>query len=645
MEFKAKKSVFVSSSLLIFLVTGVGVISPEAAGSIFKSIQTWLIAKTSWLYVASVAGILFFSFWLMISRLGDIRLGPDDSAPEYSYGTWFAMLFSAGMGIGLLFFGVSEPLMHFAAPPVGEPFELATAQEAMKTTFFHWGLHAWAIYATFAVTLAYFCYRKSLPLLPRSVLFPFIGDRIYGPMGDALDVFAIFGTMFGVGTSLGIGVSQVNAGLAYLFGVEQSTTVQMILIGLITGVATISVVLGLDKGIRRLSNLNIVLAVSLLVIVMVLGNTIDLLQVYVQNTGAYLSDIVYKTFNLYAYERKKEWIGGWTLLYWGWWISWAPFVGMFIARISKGRTIREFMIGVLFLPTSFTFLWMTVFGNSAIWQTINDPDRGLSKIVDEDVSLTLFHFLQQFPGSDVLSGLALVLVITFFVSSSDSGSLVIDTLASGGVQEPPVWQRVYWASLEGIVAAILLLAGGLSALQTMTIASAFPLIFMIGLGCIGLVKTLREDHLLMTQVTSHNTAMHFERAATSWRERLDMLLEYPKKKKVEDFLVDVVNPAMSELCNELKAKGLEVKVHVKAGESVSLTINNDDQQDFSYGVRLQVTEAPSFAEGDQKKYSRAEVFLIQGGQDYDVYGYSKDQLIADAVTQYEKHLHFLHLSH
>jgi len=634
LQLEANKTVFISSSLLILVITGLGVLSPDVAGAFFKIVQDWLIANTSWLYVASVAGILFFAFWLMASRLGHIRLGPDDSTPEYPFMSWFAMLFSAGMGIGLLFFGVAEPLMHFAAPPIGEPFALASAQEAMKTTFFHWGLHAWAIYATFAVTLAYFTYRKSLPLLPRSILYPFVGDKVFGPLGDMIDIFAIMGTLFGVATSLGLGVAQVNAGLAYLFGLDQSVIIQIILIMIITGFATISVVLGLDGGIKRLSNVNIVLAIGLLIVVMLMGSTIDLLQVYVQNTGAYLSDIVYKTFNLYAYEKKREWIGGWTLLYWGWWISWAPFVGIFIARISKGRTIREFMVGVVFVPTAFTFLWMTVFGNSAIWQTLVDPDRRLFKVVDADVSLALFHFLESFPFSNVLSLIALVLVITFFVSSSDSGSLVIDTLASGGSREPPVWQRIYWACMEGVVAGVLLLAGGLGALQTMTIASAFPLIVMIGLGCIGLVKTLREDHLLATQVLSHNTAVHFEKATTSWRERLDVLLEYPKKSQVEKFLDKVVNPAMSELRQELVKKGLEVNVHVKAGEWVSLTINNEDQEDFSYGVRLQTTEAPSFAEGDQELYSRAEVFLIQGGQDYDVYGYSKDQLIADAVTQY-----------
>lgn len=586
---------------------------------------------------------MIFSLWLMVSRMGDIRLGPDHSEPEYSNISWFAMLFSAGMGIGLLFFGVAEPLMHLSSPPVGEALTIETAREAMKITFFHWGLHAWAIYSTLAVILAYFCYRKELPLLPRSAFYPIIGNRIHGKIGDFIDTFAIIGTMFGVATSLGFGVAQVNAGLSYLFGIEQSTTVQVFLIAGITGLATISVVLGLDGGIKKLSNINLFLAAGLLLTVIILGDTGTIMKSYVQNTGAYLSDIVYKTFNLYAYEKKESWIGGWTLFYWGWWISWSPFVGMFIARISKGRTIREFMGGVIFVPTAFTFLWMTVFGNSAINLVMQEKGQALLDAANNNVPIALFKFLEFFPMSTVLSLVALVLVITFFVSSSDSGSLVIDTLASGGQQEPPVWQRVFWAVLEGVVAATLLLAGGLGALQTMTIASAFPMMFLIVISAAAFVKSLRQDYMLLNSVQNHSTSFQYAKATTSWKDRVETLVTHPKLSEVQLYMSDTVTPAIEAIKEEFNSAGLEASVSVSKNR-VELAVKKDGVEDFYYAIRLRRYNLPEYAVEENDTYCRAEVFLLSGGQHYDIYGYNKDQLIADAVTQYEKHIHFLHVS-
>ena len=627
------------------MITVVGSIWPTELSLFFKTIQTWLIEKTSWLYVLAVGTILFMVIWLMVSRLGDIKLGPDHSAPDYTNMSWFAMLFSAGMGIGLLFFGVAEPIMHFSAPPVGDPLAIETAKEAMKITFFHWGLHAWAVYATLAVILAYFCYRKNLPLLPRSAFYPILKDKIYGRWGDIIDTFSVIGTMFGVATSLGFGVAQVNAGLSYLVEtIPQAAWVQVVLITIITAFATVSVVLGLDGGIKKLSNINVILAFIIMTSVLLLGNTVDLLQSYVQNTGAYLSDIIHKTFNLYAYEKKESWIGGWTLLYWGWWVSWSPFVGMFIARISRGRTIREFMIGVLFVPTGFTFLWMTVFGNSAIDLILNQGAMDLVSIVNSNVPVALFKFFEYFPFSALLSVLGVILVITFFVSSSDSGSLVIDTLTSGGAQEPPVWQRIFWAITEGVVAAILLLAGGLEALQTMTIASAFPMIFLIMIGCFCFIKSLRADHLLLSSVQNYNSSVQFSQASSSWKDRLKSLTHHPQFTEVHDFFKEIVRPALLELKDEMQQHGLKVEIKELAERSISLVVINNDVEDFKYEVQLRSFEVPAYAPEDNKSYFRAEIFLRSGGQEYDIFGYTKEQVVADAVTQYEKHYHFLHKS-
>jgi choline/glycine/proline betaine transport protein len=637
--------VFITSTVVIALITGLGSFWPEASSRFFKLVQFQLISYTSWIYVLSVGSLLFFSFWLMVSRYGDIKLGPDHSAPEYSKLSWFAMLFSAGMGIGLLFWGVAEPIMHLSQPPIGEPFSLYSAREAMKITFFHWGLHAWSIYAVFAVILAYFSYRKNLPLLPRSAFYPFLGQRIFGITGDLIDTFAVISTLFGVATSLGLGVTQVNAGLHYLFEVPQTVSVQVLLISGITLLATVSVVLGLDGGIKRLSNLNMFLAVGLLVFILVLGPTVDLLQSYIQNTGTYLSDIVYKTFNLYAYEKREDWIGGWTLLYWGWWVSWAPFVGMFIARISKGRTIREFLWGVLLVPSGFTFLWMTVLGNSAIDLVLNQGAVELSEAVNSNVSIALFKFLEYFPLSQPMTIISLLLIVTFFVSSSDSGSLVIDTLSSGGAAHPPVWQRIYWALMEGFVAAALLLSGGLEALQTATIASAFPMMFLLLMGCWALVKSLKSDYLLSDSIQNHSTVLHYSQTSTTWKNRLNQLVSLPSQKEISTFMETCVSPALRELCAELKAKNLNVVVEKQKKDFVQIRIKNKAMEDFVYGVQVRPYTTLNFLTGKPSTFYRAEVYLLHGGQDYDVYGYSSDQVIADAIQQYEKHLHYLHLSH
>ena len=552
------------------------------------------------------------------------------------------MLFSAGMGIGLMFWGVAEPILHFSSPPIGEPYTVESAKEAMKITFFHWGIHAWSIYGMLAVTLAYFHYRKDLPLLPRSIFHPLLGDKVHGCLADMIDTFAVLGTMFGVATSLGLGVTQLNAGLSYLFEIPQNILIQIILITGITFLATLSVVLGLDKGIKTLSNINVILATILMTLILFLGNSVGILQAFVQNTGSYLSDLIYKTFNLYAYEHKESWIGGWTLLYWGWWISWSPFVGMFIARISKGRSIREFMIGVLFVPTLFTFLWMTVFGNSAIHLILTENALSLTQAVAQDVSIMLFKFLEYFPFTSFLSIVSLILIVTFFVSSSDSGSLVIDTLATKGNDNPPVWQKIFWSVTEGIVASALLVAGGLNALQAMTVLSAFPILVTILLGAYVLVKSLREDRLLQTSVNHHSTVIQYSKASTSWKERLNALVSHPQDAEVLTFLKEVAIPALQELRTEMCKNGLNASLEEASKNRIKLLVQNDDADDFHYEIRLQSFEMPEHAVADNQKFCRADVFLSNGGQDYDVFGYTQHQIIADALTQYEKHVHFLH---
>lgn len=644
------RPVFFGSALLILALVLYSVLMPEHAQDQFAWLQRWIIDKASWFYVLTVALILICCVFLAVSRYGDLKLGPDHSQPEYRNTTWFAMLFSAGMGIGLMFFGVAEPLMHFTAPPVGEAGTAQAAREAMKLTFFHWGLHAWAIYAIVALILAFFCFRHDLPLTLRSALYPLIGERIHGPIGHAVDTFAILGTVFGVATSLGYGVLQINSGFHHLFGLPVSTPVQIGLIAAICALATLSVASGLNKGIRILSELNLALAVCLLLFVLVLGPTVFLLKTFVQNSGAYLSEIVSKTFNLYAYEP-TDWIGGWTLLYWGWWLSWSPFVGLFIARISRGRTIREFISGVLFVPAGFTLLWMTVFGDTAIHMVLNQGLGSLAETVNADSSLALFAFFEQFPLSDLLSLVAVAMVVVFFVTSADSGALVVDMLASGGRTVTPLWQRLFWSILIGVVAIALLLADGLKALQTATIASALPFSIVLLAAIWGLLRALKLDATKRgVRFQALNGSRPLARQHGGWQRRLRNLAMFPRRAHVTRFIDEVVQPACQAVAEELRKQGLPATVESGADGRVRLAVAHGSETDFSYEVRPRAFAQPSFALRDtgddgneERKYFRAEVHLREGGQDYDVMGWVREAVIDDILDQYEKHMHYLHL--
>jgi len=640
--------VFFSSAILILLFAVFGAAAPGTANSVFNAVQGWIVHTFGWFYILAVAIFIMFALALALSGYGRIKLGPDDSEPDYTNRSWFAMLFSAGMGIGLMFFGVAEPIMHFTSPPVGEGGTVEAAREAMKITFFHWGIHAWAIYAVIGLSLAYYAFRHNLPLTVRSTLYPLIGRHIEGPIGHVVDVFAVLGTMFGVATSLGLGVLQVNAGLNYLFGLPETTGVQIVLIVAITLLATVSVVAGLDAGIKRLSEVNLVLAVALLLFVLVAGPTLFLLNVTVQNTGAYLSEVVNKTFTLYAYEP-TEWFGGWTLFYWAWWIAWSPFVGMFIARVSRGRTIRQFVVGVLLVPVGFTFVWLSCFGNSAIGLDMASADNPIARAVAENVPIALFTFLEQLPIAAISSLVATVLVVTFFVTSSDSGSLVIDIITSGGRDGSPVWQRTFWALAEGVVAAVLLVAGGLQALQTASITAALPFTLVMLVVCYALLQSLRVEGIRRLSLDMPAGAQGGG-AQVPWRRRLQNVLNYPARDRIEAFLQNTVHPALKEVAEEIDNQGLEAQVRLEPGE-VSLSVSHGEERDFFYAVRARGYTPPPFAyprrreqEGKGKRYYRAEVHLLEGSLDYDVMGYTREQIISDVIAQYERHRQFLHLT-
>lgn len=489
---KVNTTVFGTSAVLILSVVAFGALFTTTAKTVFQSVQSSIIRNAGWFYILGVASFLFFILGLLVSPYGHVKLGPDDADPDYSYPSWFAMLFSAGMGIGLLFYGVAEPVLHYAEPPVGTGETAAAAHQAMRITFFHWGFHAWAIYIVVGLSLGYFAYRHDLPLTLRSSLYPLIGDRIYGLIGDAVDTFAVLGTMFGVATSLGLGVMQVNAGLHGLIGLPDTTGVQLLLIAIITSLSTITVLLGLDTGMRRLSEMNLGLGLLLVLFLFVVGPTVFLLNSLVQNLGGYLQHLISMTFRTYPFQG-GEWKSNWTLFYWSWWIAWSPFVGMFIARISRGRTIREFIGGVLFVPTVVTALWFTTFGDTAIRLVRRGPGQDVLAAAQASIPTAFFTLLEHYPWTAASSGVAILVVIGFFVTSAVSGSVVMDILTAGGQLDAPVVQRVFWTIAAGAVAAVLLLAGGLDALQTATITTALPFTAVLLVACYGVMQGLRGE--------------------------------------------------------------------------------------------------------------------------------------------------------
>ncbi|KAB7744904.1 BCCT family transporter [Nostocoides sp. F2B08] len=485
-------------ALVVFLALAFA--APEQMGEVLSTLNGTIVGDLGWYYVLLVAVFVIFSVWVALSPMGNIVLGRDDEKAEFSLKSWFAMLFAAGMGIGLVFWGVAEPLNHFASPPPGTPDNAAArAREAMDTTFLHWGLHAWAIYVVVGLAVAYTVHRRGMPISLRWTLQPILGDRVKGWVGDVIDVTAIVGTLFGVATSLGLGVSQIGAGLSFLGVIDEASEwVLVALIAVITAIAVVSVVTGVDKGIRYLSNVNMGLAGVLAIAVLLLGPTVFLLSDFVQQVGSYVQNFIRLSFRTLPFEGEAGvgWLSGWTTYYWGWWMSWAPFVGIFIARISRGRTVREFVTGVLLVPTLVTFLWFSILGGSALYRELFGQGGMINEDGGVNTSEALFLLLDGLPLAGLLSVIAIFLIVVFFVTSSDSGSFVVDMLASGGVTDPPVWSRIMWGVLEGSIAAALLLAGGggLGALQTMAILVAAPFSIIMVLMMISTARSLLWEH-------------------------------------------------------------------------------------------------------------------------------------------------------
>jgi len=498
--------VSVATVLFILLFSLFALFNLDLANRLFASVQSYIVSNFDWVFILSSNFFIIVCLYLALTRLGNVRIGGVDSKPEFTNFSWYSMLISAGMGIGLMFWAVGEPLHHVEQTlPIFTEAEPAIA--AMATTFFHWGLHPWGIYALISLALAFFAYNKNLPLSLRSVFYPLLKERVHGIAGDVIDTFAVLSTMFGLATSLGLGVMQINSGLDYLMGIGTDVIIQVLLIAGITAIAIVSVVLGVNKGIRVLSRLNIKLAFVFMVAVLLLGPTFYILRVFSNSLGVYISNLLQIAF--FIDMDSGAWQGNWTIFYLAWWISWSPFVGMFIARMSRGRTVREFVFGVLIIPSLLSFVWLSVFGGAAMYVDIA-TEGGLFAVVSDNLPVALFELLSllQYPLltrilPGILSVLATLLVVSYFVTSSDSGSLVVDKITSGGKLKSPVRQRVLWACLEGLLATTLLLIGGemaLDALQAAVISSGLPLAVMLSVMTVSLIKGIQESKRKQRQI-------------------------------------------------------------------------------------------------------------------------------------------------
>ena len=652
MEKQTSFNPLVIGATLFFVVLLVAMIliAPEQTQTLLNTAKSGIFANFSWFYVLAFSVFLGFLVILSVSSLGNIKLGNDEEEPEFGFLSWLAMLFAAGMGVGLMFFGVAEPLTHYLSDITTGSAE-HKQQEALLHTLFHWGIHAWSVYGMIALALAYFGFRYKLPLALRSCFYPLLKERINGKLGDLIDIMALLATLFGIITTLGFGASQLGAGLHQLGWIsENSFSLQIVVIAVVMSLATFSAISGVGKGVKILSELNLTLAFCLLIFVLVAGPTLYLLSAFSDNIGTYLSNLVQLSFKTYVYEQEHiDWFSGWTILYWAWWCSWAPFVGLFIARISKGRTIREFIFGVLVIPSMFGILWFTVFGNTAIWLNNGEAAGILGQMISSPETL-LFKFLDYLPLSSVTGLVSLVVISLFFITSADSGIYVLNNIASRDKSlVAPRWQAMMWGILMSVVAIVLMQAGGLANLQTMTLLVALPFAMLMLLMCFSLWKGLNADKKYFD--TKVNPTSIFW-TGDKWKERLEQMMNQTQEKDILRFLKHTVLPAMRELRQELISKyELSVQINTLFDQdepAVELVIQKELMRDFMYGVKSigrevseQLINDDNLPHIQHSMTYEPYTYFFDGRVGYDVQYMDQDELIADMLKHYERYLSLL----
>jgi len=647
--------VFFTSAGLILAFSLTTIFFTDFSGRVISRALNWVSTTFGWYYLLAATLYIVFVVFIASSRFGSIKLGPEQSKPEFSLMSWAAMLFAAGIGIDLMFFSVAEPVTQYMMPPEGPAQTTETARQAMVWTLFHYGLTGWSMYALMGIALGYFSYRYNLPLTIRSALYPIFGKRINGPIGHSVDIAAVLGTIFGIATTLGIGVVQLNYGLKVLFDIPENLTVQGALILLSVIMATVSVTSGVNKGIRILSEINVLLALGLILFVLFMGDTEFLLNALVLNVGDYVNRFLGMTLNSFAFDRPVEWMNSWTLFFWAWWVAWSPFVGLFLARISRGRTIRQFVVGTLIIPFVFTLLWLSIFGNSALYQIIHG-NADFAQEVIKYPERGFYSLLAQYPGFTFSASVATITGLLFYVTSADSGSLVLGNFTSRLADinnDAPNWLRIFWSVVIGLLTIGMLMTDGVSALQNTTVIMGLPFSFVIFFIMAGLYKSLRvEDHRKAGALSTSTPMPVSGRDGLNWKQRLSRVMNYPGTTYTQKMLDKVCRPAMEDVARELEVRGAKVEFQeVPPGEDerlshLELLVHLGEEQNFIYQIWPVSYAVPAFtyrARSGKSHYYRLETFLMEGTQGNDLMDYTREQVISDILDQYEKHLNFLHI--
>ncbi|MCU4298990.1 BCCT family transporter [Brevibacterium permense] len=656
------KKVFLAAALVALAITVWALISPTNAEAVLGAVVGWTSDWFGWFYVLLVLAVLVFVIYLAASRYGNTKLGPEHSKPEFGLVAWASMLFAAGISTDLMFFAVAEPVTMYLTPPSTEAETVDAARESTVWALFHYGLSGWGLYALMGMALAYFAYRMNMPLAIRSALAPIFGKRVHGALGETVDFAALLGTIFGVATSLGIGVVMVNVGLNTVFGIPIGTATQVGIVIVGVGVATLSAVSGVDKGIKFLSILNVVLAIALSLWVLVAGNTKFLLNALVLNVTDFVRLFPNMAGQTFAFEDTGTWMTDWTLFFWAWWIAFASFVGLFLARISRGRTIRQFVLGTLTIPFIYIFMWISIYGNSAL-DIIRSGDAKFGESVILSPEGGFYDLLSRYPAFAVIAGLATVTALLFYVTTADSAALVMANLSSNlrnPAEDGRAGLRIFWALSTGALTVAMLLVGGIGALQNATVIMGLPFAFVVILVMIGLYKALRVE---ANRVDSVDTTLPGSLARRSrgpghetWQRQLGRVLSFPNKARAEEFEQKVLIPTLNEVAAEMEGRGISSRcgrvdsegVFVDDGELFQFEVDGDGEYPFRYQVWPHKVSVPSFGgmvpRGTGEDYYRMEVYLDGGtGQGYDIMGFSKEQIIDDVLDQYERHVEFLQL--
>ena len=656
------KPVFITSAILIVAFVLWAWLLPGQAETVIFGSMDWVATNLGWYYVLTVTIVVVFVLVVALTKVGRVKMGPDHSKPRFNLFTWASMLFAAGIGVDLMFFGISGPATNFLTPPQTEGLSDEAARMAPLWTMFHYGIPGWALYALMGMGIGLFAYRYHLPLSIRSALAPIFGKRIKGLPGHAVDVAAVLGTIFGIAVSLGIGVVFLNYGLSYIFGIPQSMAVQIALMVLAVGITIISTVTGVDKGIRRLSELNVVLGIILMLWVLFSGNTAQLMNQLVQNVGDFFSRFPSMMMNTFGYTEGHpdypagDWLQDWTLFFWAWWIAWAAFVGLFLARISRGRTLRQFVLGVLLIPFSFILLWISIFGNGALAFFRGGDETFLNEAISLPES-GFFTLLDQYPGATFSIGLAVVTGLLFYVTSADSGSLVMANLTSkpsAADSDGAPWLRIFWAIVTGALTLAMLFIDGVYTLQAATVMIGLPFSVVVYLMMISLFKVLRTerqsiDSKKATMPAVLSSMRDTGRPSATWRQRLARRMSWATAAQARDFINNVATPAVEEVAEELSKHGADVTCSRGMHPDypipyVDLVVHFPDQDEFKYQPYPVAYNVPNYATNIaavEEVFFKVEIFTLTGSQGQDIMGYTKDQVISDILDAYDAHMMYM----